>query len=232
MRGAPRTDPGVRNYRTGLLPWVVTASRCSAAVSAPTPLARGPGPASGPRGLEANCPWPAPFPRPAPLTSRPGDTRQAVRRRRCSQGSAVLWGRLTSRVRSSPSCSRRIYGADRGAITAAAGRGTSQFPCEESTYVHGVFDRAGPFCVSRYRRSRCCLRHKGTASAPRTEGTFAAQWPARTHPYQRLQCVLADAPPWLGAGSGRYCLTVWLSHPLLSASYWRISLLPRRPSRQ
>ena len=48
--------------------------------------------------------------------------------------------------------------------------------------------------------------------------------PARTHPYQRLQHVLADAPPWRGAGSGRYCLTVWLSHPLLSASYWRISL--------
>ena len=28
MRGAPRTDPGVRNYRTGLLPWVLTARRC------------------------------------------------------------------------------------------------------------------------------------------------------------------------------------------------------------
>ena len=35
--------------------------------------------------------------------------------------------------------------------------------------------------------------------------------------------ALADQPPRLGAGSGRYCLTVWLFHPLLSASYWRIS---------
>ena len=30
-------------------------------------------------------------------------------------------------------------------------------------------------------------------------------------------------PLKFGAGSGRYCLTVWLSHPLLSVSYWRIS---------
>ena len=152
-----------------------------------------------------------------------GDASQAVHRQRCSQASAVLWGRLTSRVRSSPSCSRRIHGADRGAITAAAGRRISQFLCEESPYVHGVVDRAGPCRISPYRRGRCCLRHKGTASAPRTRETFAAQYPARTHPYQRLQRVLADAPPWRGAGSGRYCLTVWLSHPLLSASYWRIS---------
>ena len=36
-------------------------------------------------------------------------------RRRCSQASSVLWGRLTSRVRSSPACSRRIHGADRDA---------------------------------------------------------------------------------------------------------------------
>ena len=26
-RPAPRTDPGVRNYRTGLLPWVLASSR-------------------------------------------------------------------------------------------------------------------------------------------------------------------------------------------------------------
>ena len=44
------------------------------AVSAPTPLARNPGTVSGPRCLEANCPWPAPFPRPAPQTYRAGDT--------------------------------------------------------------------------------------------------------------------------------------------------------------
>ena len=30
-------------------------------------------------------------------------------------------------------------------------------------------------------------------------------------------------PLKFGAGSGRYCLTVWLSHPLFSVSYWYIS---------
>ena len=31
-----------------------------------------------------------------------------------------------------------------GVITAAAGHGISQFLSEESTYMHGVYDRAGP----------------------------------------------------------------------------------------
>ena len=88
--------------------------------------------------------------------------------------------------------------------------------------MHGVYDRAGPNGISRWRFRRCCLRHRGTASAPRKK-TFAAPYPVRTPPYRRLRCVLADTPPRLGAGSGRYCLTVWLSHPLLSASYWHIT---------
>jgi len=74
LRGAPRTDPGVRNYRTGLLPWVVTRSDKNApAVSAPTPHAGTLGTVSDPWCLETNCPWPAPFPRPAPRTYRAGD---------------------------------------------------------------------------------------------------------------------------------------------------------------
>jgi len=41
-----------------------------------------------------------------------------------------------------------IHGADRGTITAPARRGTSQFLCGEFTYMHGVFDRAGPCRIS------------------------------------------------------------------------------------
>jgi len=37
LAGCPRTDPGERNYRTGLLPWVVTARRWSCL---PCPLQR------------------------------------------------------------------------------------------------------------------------------------------------------------------------------------------------
>jgi hypothetical protein len=47
LRGAPRTDPGVRNYRTGLLPWVMTA-RCY--VHLPYSLQR------RLRGFPARCP--------------------------------------------------------------------------------------------------------------------------------------------------------------------------------
>jgi len=81
------------------------------AVFASTPLARVPGPVSGPRSLEANCPGPAPFPRPAPPTHHAGDFRQAALRRLCSRGSSVLWGRQTSHARSSPSCSGPVRGA-------------------------------------------------------------------------------------------------------------------------
>ena len=49
----------------------------------------------------------------------------------------------------SPSCSRRIHGADRDAITVAAKGGTSQFLSAAPPYVHGVYDRAGPGRISR-----------------------------------------------------------------------------------
>ena len=119
------------------------------AVSAPTPLTGRAGPVSGPRGLEANCPWPAPFPRPAPPAARPGDLGRAGPHRLCSQASAVLWGRQTSRHRSSPSYSLGIHGADRLAISQPASGGISQFLPGEPTCVHGVCDRAGAVGISR-----------------------------------------------------------------------------------
>ena len=46
----------------------------------------------------------------------------------------------------------------------------------------------------------------------RTQDGFAAQYPAHTHPCRRLRHGVAAAPPRLGAGSGRHCLAVWVSH--------------------
>jgi len=148
----PGTPPGgVRPCRHGATVPSAAASYPGPlpAVSAPTPLVGTPGTVSGPWDLEANCPWSAPFPRPAPPAARSGDLRQGDPRRPCSQASAVLWGRQTSRRRSSPSCSRRIHGADHATIFTVADGGTSQFLYGELTCVHGVFDRAGPGLASR-----------------------------------------------------------------------------------
>jgi len=54
-------------------------------------------------------------------------------------------------------------------LTAAlGGRGISRFPREVSTYVHGVSDRAGFPCTSRYRCKGRSLPLTPTASAPRS----------------------------------------------------------------
>jgi len=45
----------------------------------------------------------------------------------------------------------------------------SRFPREVSPYVHGVSDRAGLWCTSRYRCTRCCLPLSPTASASRSK---------------------------------------------------------------
>src|SRR6202043_2972603 len=55
------------------------------------------------------------------------------------------------------------------ATAALGGLGISRFPCEVFPYVHGVSDRAGFSCTSRYRHTRCGLPRLLTASASRSE---------------------------------------------------------------
>ena len=48
-----------------------------------------------------------------------------------------------------------------------ADTGISRVPCKMFQCVRGVCDLAGSGHVSRWRRTRCCLPRRGTASAPR-----------------------------------------------------------------
>src|SRR5208282_839795 len=45
--------------------------------------------------------------------------------------------------------------------------GTSRFSSKVFPYMHGVYDRARPGCISRWRCPRCCLPPQPTASASR-----------------------------------------------------------------
>ena len=120
MRGAPRTDPGERDYRTGLLPWVLTAGRCwQPAVSAASHVAGSAGSVSGPWFVAANCPWPAPFPRPAPPAVSPGDYGQAfliafVRRRPRYYGAVRLPASVHRRLAPLGFTARTLAGSSRG----------------------------------------------------------------------------------------------------------------------
>ena len=67
-----------------------------------------PGSVSGTCFADTICPWPDPFPLPAPQT--------ATHRDPCSRASSVLWACPTSHVRASPPCSLGIHGADLAAI--------------------------------------------------------------------------------------------------------------------
>ena len=67
-----------------------------------------PGSVSGTCFVDTICPWPDPFPLPAPQTT--------TRRDPCSRASSVLWACPTSHVRASPSRSLGIHGADLAAM--------------------------------------------------------------------------------------------------------------------
>jgi len=53
------------------------------------------------------------------------------------------------------------------------------------------------------------------------EGTYAAEYPARTFPCQRFDAALASSSAWLGADVGRYFTFVWLLHSLHLAGFNR-----------
>jgi hypothetical protein len=92
------------------------------------------------------------------------------------------------------------------ATAALGGLGTSRFPREVSPYVHGVSDRAGLWCTSRYRCTRWSLPPAPTASASRSEFlTRLNTRPARSP-------VNASTPPSRAAphDSG----PMWVADPL------------------
>ena len=60
-----------------------------------------------------------------------------------------------------------LLGSGRGpGAISRGGCGISRFPRKECPCVHGVFDRAGFECASRWRLTRCGLPLQRTASAP------------------------------------------------------------------
>src|SRR5437764_5770235 len=92
------------------------------------------------------------------------------------------------------------------ATAALGGLGISRFPREVSPYVHGVSDRAGLVCTSRYRCTRWGLPLLLTASASRSEFlTRLNTRPARSP-------VNASTPPLRAAphDSG----PMWVAKPL------------------
>src|SRR5205807_5716 len=112
---------------------------------APAHWARLAGAESGTRFAGADSLWPVPFPPPPPPPVA----------RLCSETSLVLRGRPTSCARSSSAYVLGLPDASRDSV--ASEHRTSRFSCEVFPYVHGVSDRAGLDCISRYRCIRCCL---------------------------------------------------------------------------
>ena len=91
------------------------------------------------------------------------------------------------------------------ALAARGGQGISRFPREVLPYVHGVSDRAGLRCASRYRRTGWGLPLSPTASASRSE--FLTR--LNTRPIRSP--VHASSPPSRAApqDSG----PVWVANP-------------------
>jgi hypothetical protein len=132
-------------------------------------------------------------------------------RRHCS-GLVRRVHRYYRSVRLPRSVHRRRTSIDfptRPAASTTAGRpGTSRFSREAFPYVHGVCDRAGSACLSRYRDSRCCLPLSFTASAPRRKclsrldtrpvrtPVNASKSPSRTTPHDSGPVWLATPSPY------------------------------------
>ena len=189
MRGAPPTDPGVRNYRTGLLPWVMTPSGAKERSSDRDRWL--------PHSYLSLCCLPYPLQRTAHALSALGPIRVAL--------SQVPLGQAPSLQRLRPQFPRfvrrllRYYEPVRlplpvhhrrtsidfpmrPATPSLAGRqGISQVLHEVLPCMLGVFDSAGSQPISRYRWTRCCLPPIPKASAPQTSAISELNTqPART----------------------------------------------------
>src|SRR5712664_1573458 len=116
------------------------------------------------------------------------------------------------------------------ATAALGGLGISRFPSEVSAYVHGVSDRAGLQCASRYRRTRCCLPLLLTASASRSEfltrlNTRPARSPvnASTPP---LRAAPHDSGPMWVADPLSYDFFIHYTSPVLTGAQGETILVP------
>ena len=191
MPAAPRTDPGERNYRTGLLPWIRRTGGRPPIVAAPALVA---GPPCGTGRCvpwawfaDAASPWPDPFP--------PSPPQPMAHHQPCSETSQVLWACPTSRIRSSPSFSFRIHGAD--LAKTKPNPGSPGFRTE----VICLLVRCLRACMgSQTTRSPggsrdgdppgVAFQRSEVVGTP-DENVFEAQYPARTYPCQRFESILA-----------------------------------------
>ena len=120
MPGGPRTDPSRRDYRTGLLPQVMTAKRFSPpSVSRQAHVAASAGTVPGDWFACTDSPRPSPFPPSAPP--------QVASHPLCSPTSSVVWIGPTSCVRALASCSLRIHATDPTANAAGPDTGSPGF---------------------------------------------------------------------------------------------------------
>ena len=94
--------------------------------------------------------------------------RRRRRKRKAPSSAPMSRGVPESRAVRDPEHVRRHLAREPGdPKSALGGRGISRFPHEVSTYVHGVSDRAGFSCTSRYRCMGKGLPLSPTASASR-----------------------------------------------------------------
>jgi len=120
----------------------------------------------------------------------------------------------------------------------------SRFPCERLACMLGVYDHAGPDCLSRLRGSPCCLPHDLKCVGALDQGLFAAQYPARMPPVNAWSTSLRththdSGPMWIATpssyGTFTHCLSPFLTGaPSLtpaptSAHYFSPVLAPGAP---
>ena len=148
MLGTPRTDPGVRLSRTGLLPWVMTR-RHSRACRTRTGTCD--------RDAPALCPVPG-MHRHVPLGQPPSldPLRPSWRTRVIVRGRLRYYGAV--RPPTSVHHGRVPWGFTRRTLAPArAGRGFSRFPCKVPLCMPGVFDPARSGHASPRRHAPCRL---------------------------------------------------------------------------
>jgi len=149
----PSTDPSVRDYRTRLLPWVVTQLRIqsSACYRSNWPCVQN---------LVCSPGFPLTKPLPSGHSARRGCPPPLFASFAGTMGlSDFPPPFITDVLLSDSPCAPCLRGAANG--------GTSRVPRKVFRCVHGVCDHAGSGRASRWRRARCCLPYWGTPSAPR-----------------------------------------------------------------
>ena len=186
-RGPPRTDPGERNYRTGLLPRVLTRKRTvPLAVSSPALVTSFPGPVSGGWFALEDSPWAGPFPPATPPT--------VPQHHLCF---AAFFGTTDLSDCRGPFITALLLGfAVPTTLLCAASPRLSRFPLSKLPCMPRSPTAQRPDGSSSLRPVRFCLPHISRRSALQTLPNFRGlNHPACIFPCQRLQHTLSDIPP-------------------------------------